>query len=264
MLRNEPLVIVVDDDPAICQSLSRMLVTNGYRVRAFQSAKAYLDERTHLEPDCLVADIRMPHIDGVALHRMARRAGLEVPTIFITASSDVPTIISAMKAGAVDLLTKPFSADALLAGIDAAVKLGRSCRDERAHILELWARAATLTQREAEVAALVALGRLNKQVAALIGTREKTVKVHRARAMHKLEVTSVAQLVRTLDELIAARRERIVRADTAHTAPKSVAVMVRALARVSAPRAQPAPANADARTTPGTTNGQYPSPPATL
>jgi FixJ family two-component response regulator len=248
MFRSEPLVIVVDDDAALCRSVARTLAANGYQVRTFESGRAYLDARPGIEPDCLLADIRMPHLDGVALYKAARLAGLEVPTVFMTASADVPTIVSAMKSGAFDLLAKPFSTKALLSTIDGAVQRARSSRDVRAHLLALWTRARALTPREAEVAALVASGRLNKQVAALIGTGEKTVKVHRARAM---------QLVRTFDELLAARRERVVMADGAYTAPESVRIMERAMARVSGSTIiadSPAPKESRAR---DATKGQY-------
>jgi FixJ family two-component response regulator len=257
MLRTEPLVIVVDDDPAVRRSVARTLATNGYQVRTFESGRDYLNARPGIEPDCLLADIRMPELDGVALHEAARRAGLEVPTVFMTASADVPTIVSAMKSGAFDLLPKPFSTKTLLSTIDGAVQRARSSRDVRAHLLALWTRARALTPREAEVAALVASGRLNKQIAALIGTGEKTVKVHRARAMQKLRVSSVAQLVRTLDELLAARRERVVMADGAYTAPDSVRVMERAMARVSGPTMIADSSRPTESPAPDATKGQY-------
>jgi FixJ family two-component response regulator len=199
------LIVVVDDDPGICRSLAQVLGTNGYRVRTYLSASDYLAESDGLMPACVLADVRMPDLDGLAMHRAVVERGLFVPTVFMTGSGDVATVVSAMREGAVDVLEKPFDASSVLGAVSAAVARSHVAREASAQLHVLWHAVSTLTPREAEVAALVATGRLNKQVAALLGTSEKTVKVHRARALRKLGVRSVAELVRFVDRALAAQ-----------------------------------------------------------
>jgi len=198
------LIAVVDDDAHVCRAVSSALAATGYRVRTFTRARDYLDELASLEPVCLLADLRLPELDGIAMYRATQRDGLDVPTVFMTAVSDVSTIVSAMKSGAADLLPKPFSLPALLSAVRACTERALQARAERRQLAALWRDAATLTRRESEVVALVASGHLNKQIAAEIGVGEKTVKVHRARAMQKLRAHSVADLVRTVDRLLTA------------------------------------------------------------
>jgi len=199
------LIVVVDDDPGICRSLAQVLGTNGYRVRTYLRASDYLAESEGLTPACVLADVRMPEIDGFAMHRAVVERGLFVPTVFMTGTGDVATVVSAMREGAVDVLEKPFDATSVLGAVSAAVARSHVAREASAQLHVLWHAVSTLTPREAEVAALVATGRLNKQVAALLGTSEKTVKVHRARALRKLGVRSVAELVRFVDRALAAQ-----------------------------------------------------------
>lgn len=202
-METDSLIVVVDDDELICRALQRVLVTSGYRVRTFTSARAFLAEQGAMDPACLVLDIKIPEIDGLTTLRESRSTGLEIPAIFITGSGDLEAGVTAMKLGAFDLLEKPLDEAALLEAIDAAIRHGHQERTRRERLAQLWRAAETMTAREAQVCALVSSGRLNKQIAALIGTTEKTVKVHRARAMTKLGARSVAELVRAVDVLLS-------------------------------------------------------------
>jgi FixJ family two-component response regulator len=184
------------------RAVQRVLVDGGYRVRLFPAARAYLAEHNELEPGCVVIDIKMPDLDGIAMLREARAAGMDAPAVFVTGSDDLEAAVQAMKLGAVDLLEKPVDGEQLLAVVGNAARNGQERLAERRQIAELWRALEHLTPREAEVGALVTSGRLNKQIAVIIGTTEKTVKVHRARAMSKLGAHSVAELVRIVDYLL--------------------------------------------------------------
>jgi len=203
MRASDYLIAVVDDNVPVARAVSRVLTTQGYRVKTFTSGRDYLDQRLAIRPTCLLADIRMPGMDGLQTHRAAHEDGNEVPTVFMTGTGDVNTAVNAMKLGASDLLSKPFSMDALLRAIDSAVSRAEASDRDLRSLAELWERAARLTPREAEIAVLVASGRLNKQVAARTGITEKTVKVHRARAMRKLGAASLAEAVRLIDRIVA-------------------------------------------------------------
>src|SRR3982750_1413326 len=196
-------IVVVDDDEGTCRALARSLSCNGYRVRTYTRARDYLADRDQVDPACVVADINMPDLAGLSMYQEERAEGYEVPTVFVTGCVDVRTAVRAMKDGALDLLEKPVDESVLLATIHAAMERSRVLRAERDDIASVWRRLDLLTPREAEICALVASGRLNKQIAALIGTTEKTVKVHRARVMQKLGVQSVAELVRLVDRVLA-------------------------------------------------------------
>lgn len=198
-----PLVVVVDDDECVCRAMERLLHTVGYRVRTFTSPREYLAERESLEPSCIVIDIKMPELDGLSMLAESRTTGFEVPAVFVTGSTDVHAAVGAMKAGAVDLLEKPLDDSTLLTAVHAAIEWGEQQRAEWRDLGELWRALDGLTAREAQVCALVSSGRLNKQIAARIGTTEKTVKVHRARVMAKLGVRSVAELVRIVDRVLS-------------------------------------------------------------
>src|SRR5262245_39495565 len=213
MRDDAPLVVVVDDDEAICRSVARMLGAEGYRVRSYTTARDYLDARDEATPSCALVDIRMPDVDGLALMRALRGSGSEVPTVFMTGIGHIPTVVEAMKEGAVDLLAKPFTAEDLAAAVARATESDRRTHDDRQALAERWHRLEQLTPREAEVCGLVACGLLNKRIAALIGTKEKTVKVHRGRVMQKLHVASVAELVRLVDELRASAPRTLIRLD---------------------------------------------------
>jgi FixJ family two-component response regulator len=201
-MAGEPLVVVVDDDRRVCQSVTRTLVGAGYRVRSYERSFDFLREVPDLSASCVVADVCLPELDGLALHRATESLGLSVPTVYMTGSGDVPTIVEAMREGAVDVLEKPFEERALLSAVAIAVERAERAGLERERAAAMQRVIDRLTPREAEVAAFVATGRLNKQIAAAIGTTEKTVKVHRARALRKLGVDSVAQLVRFLDRAV--------------------------------------------------------------
>ncbi|MGH7679385.1 MAG: response regulator transcription factor, partial [Gemmatimonadaceae bacterium] len=209
-----------------------------YRVRTFGSGQEYLAESGSIHPTCILADIRMPGIDGLALNVAVHKDGSDVPTVFMTGTGDISTVVEAMKAGASDLLSKPFTVRALLSAIDAAVNRAHRSDVDHRELAALWRALTQLTPREAEVAALVASGRLNKQVAAALGITEKTVKVHRARAMRKLHAESLAELVRVVDRLLAEPRRRLVHVDGVDVScPPTLDVMVRALTRASATKA---------------------------
>jgi FixJ family two-component response regulator len=162
----------------------------------------------------VLVDIRMPGLDGLDLVRTMRDGGGEVPAVFMTATGDISTVVEAMKEGALDLLAKPFSGETLSGAIAAATDSGRRVREERRALVDVWRRLERLTPREAEVCALVACGLLNKRVAARIGTKEKTVKVHRGRVMQKLTLSSVAELIRLVDTAYAERSRRSIKLDS--------------------------------------------------
>ncbi len=228
MNASESLVVIIDDDEGICRALTHMLVAAGYRVRSYLHAGDYLADADAIEATCVLADIRMPHLDGIELARALRTAGSDAPLIFMTATGDVSTVVDAMKQGAIDLLAKPFSADALLAALANAVRAGRTTEEAHRSLASLWRVTGQLTQREAEVCALVACGLPNKNVAARIGTTEKTVKVHRGRVMRKLAVSSLAELVRTVDSLLVEHDRAAVHLDGIDLPrPNPVGIIVR-------------------------------------
>jgi FixJ family two-component response regulator len=190
-----PIVYVVDDDLAVRQALSSVIRSIGLRVETFASATEFLDHTRPDAPSCLVLDVQLPDVSGLDL--LAEIDAAEaIPIIFITGHGTIPMSVRAMKAGALEFLTKPFREEDLLAAIDQALERDRAVRRERAAVGEVRERLATLTPREREVLALVVEGRINKQIAVQLGTAEQTVKQHRGRVMRKLGVESVADLVR--------------------------------------------------------------------
>jgi FixJ family two-component response regulator len=232
MQSTDPLVVIIDDDEGVCRAVARMLSASGYRVRTYTRARDYLDEIESMEPACVVADIRMPEIDGIALVRAMRTAGMEAPVIFMTATGDVGTVVSAMKQGAVDLLPKPFGADNLLIAVSRAIDTARRSDDSHRALATLWRSAGRLTPREAEVCALVACGSPNKNVAVRIGTTEKTVKVHRGRVMQKMAAPSLAELIRMVDRLRAEPERTVIRLDGVEIErPKSVSIIIDVMAK---------------------------------
>ena len=235
----ESLIAVVDDDAAVIRSISRALTTRGYRVQTFSTAREYLDQRHAINPTCVLADIRMPELDGLAMHRVARENGETVPTVFMTGTGDIAVVVEAMKSGASDLLSKPFSRQALFTAIDAACDKARRDSVGQHSLADLWRALAQLTPREAEVAALVSSGLLNKQVGAATGITEKTVKVHRARAMRKLHAASLAELVRNVDRIFAERDRRTIHVDGQEVLrPAAVDIIARVLTGAPATKAQ--------------------------
>jgi FixJ family two-component response regulator len=232
MRDDAPLVAVIDDDEGTCRAVARFLGAEGYRVRTYTTAREYLDETDAASPACVLVDIRMPGLDGLELIRTMRDGGGDVPAVFMTGSGDIPTVVEAMKEGALDLLAKPFSAHTLSTAIAMATSSGRRVRDERRALADVWRRLERLTPREAEVCALVACGLLNKRVAARIGTKEKTVKVHRGRVMQKLNLASLAELIRLVDAVQAEHARRSIKLDGIdYLRPHAVDIIIDILSR---------------------------------
>ena len=196
-----PILLVVDDDDFVRRALSRLLTASGYAVETFAGAQELLEREPLTVAGCLILDVNLPGQSGLDLHDLLRSTGMERATIFISGVASVSSSIRAMKSGAIDFLTKPIDEAELLAAVERAIARDRAIRSVDAELSVLRRRAARLTPREREVCALVASGRLNKQIAAVLGTSAKTVKVHRARVMAKLEVGSVPDLVRVADRL---------------------------------------------------------------
>jgi FixJ family two-component response regulator len=196
-----PLVLVVDDDPSVRKSLSRLLASADYAVEAFASAGEFLARGPHPGPCCLVLDVKMPGLTGIQLQEMLAATGRRMSIVFVSGHADVPTSVKAMKAGAVDLLTKPVDVRDLIAAIQRAMTRDEHERATETRLAEVRRRVAMLTVRETEVFARVVTGMLNKQIGAALGIGEKTVKVHRARVMEKMQAGSVAELVRLADEV---------------------------------------------------------------
>src|SRR6266568_7334555 len=191
-----PTVFVVDDYAPIRRALLRLLRAAGFAVLAFASPQEFLAEYDPRTPGCLVLDLDMPSVNGLELQRILATKGSVLPIIFLSGHGDVPKSVQAMKHGASDFLTKPVNDEDLLAVIRVAIEKDRALRREEAELSEIRLRLATLTPREREVLEHVVTGKLNKQIAADLGTVQQTVKVHRARVMQKMRVQSVAELVR--------------------------------------------------------------------
>lgn len=200
MTRSTFIVHLVDDDIGVLKALSRLLRANGYETRSFTSPEDFLDQHDPELPGCAVLDVSMPGLDGLALQQVLADGGLQRPIIFLTGKGDIPTSVRAMKAGAIDFLTKPVGEKNLLRVIAHAEELDAKTRQTHADLTAIQAKIATLTPREREVLSHVIAGRLNKQIAGDLGTVEKTIKVHRGRMMEKLGVRSVADLVRLAEK----------------------------------------------------------------
>ena len=195
-------VFIVDDDAGVLKALSRLLRAKGYDVRSYTSPREFLAQHDATVPGCAVLDVAMPGLDGLELqHALTAAEGSHRPVIFITGKGDIPTSVRAMKAGAVDFLTKPVSDRDLLAAIARAEEQDAKSRRAHAEVAAIQARITTLTPREREVLGHVVTGRLNKQIAGDLGTVEKTIKVHRSRMMEKLGVRTVADLVRLAERV---------------------------------------------------------------
>ena len=194
-----PVVFVVDDDPAVRKSLTRLLSSAGYAGEAFASAREFLARQPYAGPCCLVLDVRMPGLTGLDLQEALAGAGRRMSIVFVTGHGNISMSVKAMKGGAVDFLTKPVDAKDLLKAIQRAVAKDVQDLADETRIAEIQERIKMLTAREIEVFALVVTGMLNKQIAFELGISEKTVKVHRARVMEKMRAGSVAELVRLAD-----------------------------------------------------------------
>lgn len=192
----QPTVYLVDDDASVLKALRRLLSGAGWSVEAFRSPQEFLDRHRDDGPGCLVLDVAMPGLNGLELQEALDARGSLLPIIFLTGHGDIPMSVRAIKRGAVDFLTKPVDGEDLFAAIRVAFGKGQALREARAEMDGIERRLATLTLREREVLAHIVSGRLNKQIAADLGTVEKTIKVHRARVMEKMQVRSLAELVR--------------------------------------------------------------------
>jgi RNA polymerase sigma factor (sigma-70 family) len=201
MKETDGIVFIVDDDASMRESLKNLVRSVGLRVELCASAQEFLGKRRPEVASCLVLDVRLPGLSGLDLQRRTTEAGMEIPIIFVTGHGDIPMSVRAMKAGAVEFLTKPFRDQDLLDAIQQALERDRQARDQRAAIQELRQRFASLTPREREVMMLVIAGLLNKQIGAELGTSESTVKIHRHQVMGKMGASSLADLVRMADRL---------------------------------------------------------------
>jgi len=196
-----PMVFVVDDDPSVRSSLKFLMSSVGLQVESFDSADALLKRKMPDAPSCLVLDVRLRGLSGLDFQRELAARNCHMPIIFITGHGDIPMSVRAMKAGAVEFLTKPFRDQDLLDAVRIALEKDRERREREKEVSDLKERFDSLTPREQKVISMVASGMLNKQIADQLGTAENTVKVHRSRAMEKMRAQSVAELVKMIDKL---------------------------------------------------------------
>jgi FixJ family two-component response regulator len=201
----DAIVLVVDDDVSVREALGSLIRSAGLRVETFASAQEFLARPPIDAPGCLVLDVRLPDLSGLDLQKRMAEVNLEIPIVFITGHGDVPTSVQAMKAGALEFLTKPLAEQDLLDAIQQAIKRDRVARQQRAEMKDFQGRYQSLTPREREVMKRVINGLLNKQIAAQLGMTEFTVKFHRGHVMHKMRADSLADLV-TMSERLGIRR----------------------------------------------------------
>ena len=201
MSQDDPIVYVIDDDAAIREALSGLLRSVGLRMEGFALPRDFLAFRRPNAPCCMVLDVRLPGSSGLEFQRELSATNANIPIIFITGHGDIPMSVRAMKAGAVEFLTKPFRDQELIDAIQHAIGRDRARRAEERELTELRARWDTLTAREKQVMAILVTGQLNKQIGAAIGTTESTVKAHRTQIMRKMQASSLAELVRMADKI---------------------------------------------------------------
>lgn len=200
MRETEPIVFIVDDDESVRKALSRLIKSVGLKVETFSSANDFLKRDPYDGPACLVLDIRMPGLSGLDLQTELAKSKRTLSIIFITGHANIPMSVQAIKAGAVDFLEKPFEEQTLLDAIHLAIQKDRAAKEKLAKLSKIQERVESLTPREREVFALVVTGMLNKQIAFEMGISEKTIKAHRARVMQKMQVDSLADLVRMAEK----------------------------------------------------------------
>ena len=205
MIAGEPTVYVVDDDPSVLRAIGRLLRLE-FAVEAFDSPSRFLDALRPDAPGCILLDLALPGVSGLELQERLIAAGCMQPVVFLSGQGSVRTSVQAMRAGALDFIEKPWENDTLLNTVRRALERDREMRARRSASDSIARRVASLTPRESEVFRHVIAGRLNKQIAARLGTAEKTIKVHRARVMHKMSVRSVAELTRVA-EIVGIRPE---------------------------------------------------------
>ena len=200
MTENEPIVFIVDDDDSVRKSLARLITSVGLKVETFSSANAFLKRDSYDGIACLVLDIRMPGLSGLDLQTELAKAERSLSIVFISGHGSITMSVQAIKAGAVDFLEKPFEEQDLLDAVHLAIQKDRAAKEKLAELREIQERVESLTPREREVFALVVTGMLNKQIAFEMGISEKTIKVHRARVMQKMQAESLADLVRLAEK----------------------------------------------------------------
>jgi FixJ family two-component response regulator len=201
MIEMSPIVYVVDDEPSVCLALKRLLRSVGLEARTFISAQEFLNSGRPDAPGCLILDVRLPGLSGLDLQAGLAAEKIDLPVVFITGHGDIPMSVRAMKAGAIEFLTKPFREQDLLEAIQRGIEQNRNVRLQRAEMRVLQQLYALLTPREREVFPCVASGLLNKQIAAQLGTSEKTIKVHRGQIMQKMKAKSLAHLIHMAEKL---------------------------------------------------------------
>ena len=200
-MTSAPIVFVVDDDPSVRSSLKFLLSTVGLHVESFESADTFLQKNPPDVPSCLVLDVRLPGLSGLDFQRELAARKISIPIVFLTGHGDIPMSVRAMKAGAVEFLTKPFRDQDLLDAVRIALERDRLRREEDKEVMILQRRFDSLTSREREVISMVVAGMLNKQIADQLGTAESTVKVQRSRALEKMHAESLVDLVRMIEKL---------------------------------------------------------------